>query len=101
MLLATQGEVTQMLLRDALSITTEPKDRLALAKFIHERTSQLVDQHRAVGSDQARDFLNGPTLQKARSKVASFEVRATDGGIQVDMYEDRDVIEGAFSEDEP
>ena len=66
-ILATKNRVLSQLLIDALAPITEPKDRLAILMYLDTRADILQDRNRP--QSIAPDFLDGPTLIEAESKV--------------------------------
>lgn len=66
-ILATKNRVLDQLLKDAINPLTEPKDRLAILMYLDGRSDVLQDRNRP--QSEIPDFLDGPVLKEAESKV--------------------------------
>ncbi len=62
MILASQVDIIDKTLQDALATTTSPKDRLAIAKYINELVDELTRKCLRGSSKNmsAREILTGP-----------------------------------------
>jgi len=62
MILASQEDITNKTIQDALATTTSPKDRLAIAKYIFELEEELSHKYLRGSSKNmsAREILTGP-----------------------------------------
>ncbi len=72
MLLVSHRAILDELIQDALSETTSPKDRLAIAKALSDRFDKLANKHLQHSGDDkaARKVLTGPVREQAKSRFS-------------------------------
>jgi hypothetical protein len=92
LLSTVQERILVSTIQDGLAATTSPKDRLEILKWITERMGDLGRDLRVETDHHAHDFLTGPVLQKAKSKVATLTV-GSDGNFSIDIFKEQDIID--------
>jgi len=72
-LLANKTAMLQKLVREALTDTTSPRERLAIYKALTELQDKLIDDLRlhSRGAAVSTDMFTGPILQLAKSRFTS------------------------------
>jgi hypothetical protein len=66
-IVATKNRVLVQLLTDGLAPLTEPKDRLAILQYLDGRSDLLRERNRP--ESEIPDFLDGPNLEPAESRI--------------------------------
>lgn len=79
-MLTASNYITEMMIDDALSPTTDAMYRLAIKRYFDQRIDMLTDVHKARGTDAAREFLTGINLRPAESKFTSTTVETKKDG---------------------
>jgi hypothetical protein len=101
--LSIQEQLVNLIIKDALSETTDPLSRLAIAKFIFETIGSLAEKHRATGNDSARRYLTGPVQELVESRlgqqadVTSAELLIKFSVSNESKDDQGDIIDGEFS----
>lgn len=64
---ATKNRILQQLIKDGIAPITEPKDRLAILQYLDGRADLLRERNRP--ESEIPDFLDGPKLESAESRI--------------------------------
>lgn len=81
----------------------EFKDKLAAYKLLSDRADQLAESQGATSAseEKAREYLTGPALKKADSKMGSRTVNVRprkDGSVDVTLFDEREIVEGEITD---
>jgi len=87
-------------LRDAVqSPEIEPNEVLAILKYVDQRASEISDQHTEPTEDAAYEFLQGPTLKKAISRMTTINVAPRgDGSADITVISPPEVVDGEITD---
>jgi len=83
LILENQTKVLEGVIQDGLATTTKPKERVAIYKYMKQRTDELMEALRVNRMDdrEVGDILSGPKLIPGESRFAASSTRNASGSM--------------------